>query len=108
MSKLMKVFALFALITFLAAPVFAAEGGNPKKGKYLYKKTCKSCHDEGGEGGKLTPLSKTMAQWDRFFEKDKHQAKPEVLKGLSEQEILDIWQFLYDHAADSSQPQTCG
>jgi len=82
--------------------------GNPKKGKYLYKKSCKSCHSEGSAGGSLTPLSKTQAQWDRFFEKDRHQAKPEVFEQLAPQDIIDIHQFLFDHAADSPQPQTCG
>ena len=88
--------------------VLAAEGGNPKKGRYLYKKDCKSCHEAGAEGGKLTPLSKTQAQWDRFFDKDKHKAKPEAVKKFSEQDLKDIQQFLFDHAADSDQPETCG
>ena len=47
-----------------------------------------------------------MQQWDRFFEKKEHN--PEPLKGLSEQDLKDIQQFLFDHAADSPQPQTCG
>lgn len=97
----------------LLAAVFAvganvAEGGNPKKGKHLYKKECKTCHSKQGAGGELTPMSKTMAQWDRFFIKDQHKAKPEVLQQLSEQDRRDIQQFLYDHAVDSAQPQTCG
>jgi len=88
--------------------VLAAEGGNPKKGKYLFKKHCKTCHVEGAEGGALTPLSKTQAQWDHFFEKNKHAKKPEAIKGLSGKDLKDIQQFLFDHAADSPQPQTCG
>jgi hypothetical protein len=49
-----------------------------------------------------------MSQWDRFFERDKHQANPDVWKGFSEKDLQDIQQFLFDHAADSDQPQTCG
>jgi len=108
MKTVTRVIACFALLTFVATAALAAEGGNPKKGKYLYKKECKACHSEGNEGGKLTPLSKTQAQWDRFFEKDKHKVKPEVMKKFSEQDLKDIQQFLFDHAADSDQPETCG
>jgi cytochrome c5 len=103
-----KLIAALLVAALAGGTALAAEGGNPKKGKYLYKKSCKTCHAAGGEGGELTPMSKTCAQWDRFFENDKHKAKPEVLQGLSEQDLKDIQQFLHDHAADSDQPQTCG
>ncbi|MFB2638770.1 c-type cytochrome [Shewanella bicestrii] len=103
-----KIAIAVALISSLGLQAYAAEGGNPKKGKHLYKKECKACHSQGGEGGELTPMSKTMSQWDRFFNKDKHKLKPEVFNGLTEQDLKDIQQFLYDHAADSEQPQTCG
>lgn len=108
MKNAAKLIACFALMAFAATTAWAAQGGNPKKGKYLYKKECKACHEERGEGGKLTPLSKTQAQWDRFFVKDKHKAKPEALQKFSEEELKDIQQFLFDHAADSDQPETCG
>lgn len=106
MKHLIKPVISLSLVAFLATTVLAAEGGNPKKGKHLYKKSCKECHSQGGKGGELTPLSKTMKQWDRFFEKLEHDK--DALKGLSEQDLKDIQQFLYDHAADSDQPQTCG
>lgn len=108
MKRIVKLIACIALVAFAASPALAAQGGNPKKGKYLFKKECKSCHADGTEGKKLTPLSKTQAQWDRFFEKDKHKAKPEVFKKFSDQDLKDIQQFLFDHAADSDQPETCG
>jgi hypothetical protein len=56
----------------------------------------------------LTPMSKTMGQWDRFFERNKHKAKPEVFSDLSDKALKDIQQFLYDLASDSDQPATCG
>ncbi len=107
MKKVFAMTALLAALALVASSAMAVEGGNPKKGKYLYKKNCKTCHSEGDEGGKLTPLSKTMRQWDRFFDRDKHENKPEAFE-LPEKDLLDIQQFLYDHAADSDQPQTCG
>ncbi|WP_345881479.1 cytochrome c [Shewanella algae] len=99
---------ILLLACALATGATAADGGNPKKGKHLYKKVCKECHSKAGIGGELTPMSKTMSQWDRFFARDKHKAKPEAFQPLTEQELKDIQQFLYDHAADSDQPQTCG
>ena len=107
MNTLTKIGIALAISCTMAGQVYAADGGNPKKGKHLYKKECKACHGENGEGGELTPMTKTMSQWDRFFDRDKHKLKPEVFNTLSEQELKDVQQFLYDHAADSDQPQTC-
>ena len=108
MKNPQKLVIVMLLVAFATTTVVAAEGGNPKKGKYLFKKNCKSCHSEGATAGDLTPLAKTQAQWDRFFDKDKHEKNPEGFKGLSEKDLKDIQQFLFDHAADSPQPQTCG
>lgn len=91
---------------FCVTSALAIEGGNPKKGKYLFKKNCKSCHTEGAEGGQLTPMKKTMSQWDRFFKKPKHPGT--IMNDVSEKDLMDINQYLYDHAADSAQPETCG
>jgi cytochrome c553 len=100
-----KPIALFLCMLMLgASTITAAASGNPKKGKHLYKNSCKSCHNEGSS--KLTPMDKTQAQWSRFFEKNQHE--PEVLKGLSEKDLQDIRQYLINHAADSDQPETCG
>lgn len=106
MRKLLKATLLLSLAALIAVSALAAEGGNPRKGKHLYKKSCKSCHGSGGAGGELTPMSKTQAQWDRFFDKKKHDE--DAWKGLSEKDMQDVQQFLFDHAADSPQPQTCG
>ncbi|HKJ04559.1 MAG TPA: cytochrome c [Geopsychrobacteraceae bacterium] len=103
---LKKMLALTLALTFVATTVFAIDGGNPRKGKYLFKKNCKSCHSDGAEGGDVTPLSKTQSQWDRMFKKAKHD--PKAWEGLSEKDLLDINQFLFDHASDSDQPETCG
>jgi len=103
-----RLIVFLLLIALAAGSAFAAEGGNPKKGKYLFKKTCKACHSEGEKAGDLTPMTKTQAQWDRFFDRDGHKDQPDAWKDLSEKDLKDIQQFLFDHAADSPQPQTCG
>lgn len=106
MKTMTRILAILSIAAFCATSVLAAEGGNPKKGKYLYKKNCKTCHVAGAEGGELTPLSKTQAQWDRFFEKKGQNCAKHA--GVSEADVKDIQQFLFDHAADSDQPETCG
>ena len=94
------------LIAFSVTSALAVDGGNPRKGKYLFKKNCKTCHTDGAEGGSVTPLKKTMAQWDIFFKDNKHPG--DAWSGFSETDLLDISQFLFDHAVDSDQPETCG
>ena len=106
--KLMKVLIVVMVVVFAASAALAVEGGNSRKGKYLYKKNCKTCHVAGAEGGELTPLSKTQKQWDRFFDQDKHAKKADVWGKFSDKDLKDINQFLFDHAVDSDQPETCG
>ena len=103
-----KKVALVSLIlaAFCGSTGMAVEGGNSRKGKHLFKKECKSCHSAGGEGGELTPMSKTMSQWDRFFDKAEHPG--DLFKKMSDKDQKDINQFLFDKAADSPSPETCG
>jgi cytochrome c5 len=87
----------------------AIEGGNAKKGKKLAKEKCKYCHVTGAEGGTMTPLSKTRRQWERFYVKGKHnKLAPGTWDKINPNELIDIMQYMYDHAADSPQPETCG
>ena len=100
------------LFVFLLTAVLAQaaiEGGDARRGKELAKQKCKSCHITGAEGGTMTPLSKTQRQWERFYSKGKHnQLAPGAWGQISKNELLDIMQFMYEHAADSPQPATCG
>lgn len=86
--------------------------GSDKKGKYWFKKTCKTCHGKDSEGGELTPMSKTIKQWQRVFDKDRHFKTDEKTESLSEsfeaEQLIHIKTFLINHAADSDQPETCG
>ena len=101
-----KLIVTLIILVFSANLALAIEGGNPKKGKYLFKKNCKVCHAADGEGGKVTPLNKTMKQWDRFFKKQKHDQA--AWEKLNDKKLKDINQFLFNHAKDSDQPETCG
>jgi len=110
--KSLKLTVLTLLVVSLFTISFAhaaIEGGNAKKGKALAKEKCKYCHIAGANGGTMTPLSKTQRQWERFYTKDKHnKLAPGAWDKLSQTEVKDTMQFMYDHAADSPQPATCG
>ncbi len=99
----MRTLSLLALLT-LAAPLCAQ--GSDNKGKFYFKKTCKACHVEG-KGRELTPLSKTQAQWTKFFATGRH-GKDKLAKLATPEQLLDIQTFLVNHAKDSAAPETCG
>jgi len=101
-----KLVMILLIVAFAVSTAVAIEDGNPRKGKYLFKKNCKTCHTEGAEGGEVTPLTKTMEQWDKYFQKNQHPGGD--WDNFSEQDLIDINQFLFDHAVDSDQPETCG
>ena len=79
-----------------------------KKGKYYFKKGCKSCHGKDGDGGEVTPISKTIKQWERYFRKAVHTEELPFDSLGTEEELIHIGTFLVNHAADSDQPETCG
>ena len=99
---------LLAVIAALAAPL-AAQGGSDTKGKFFFKKSCKSCHAPNSGAKEITPLSKTQAQWKAYFAAGKHNKGAEKLESLVKPEqVKDVQAFLTNHASDSPQPMTCG
>ncbi len=111
MRKTIRILlALLCCMAFLSTGMIMAEGqGSDKKGKFYFKKTCKECHATDGEGGKVSPLSKTMSQWERYFKKGLHKNKTEKLEQVvPADQLIHIQTFLVNHAADSDQPETCG
>ena len=110
-SLTFSVFILLvaSLLTMTVAWAAAIEGGDANKGRKLALEKCKYCHVTGADGGTMTPLSKTQSQWARFYAKDKHnKLAPGAWDKIESNELIDIMQFMYDHAADSPQPETCG
>jgi len=97
-----------AILALLVAPL-AAEGGSDTKGKYYFKKSCKTCHAPGGSAKEVTPLSKTQAQWKAYFATGKHKGGAEKLDTvIKADQLKDVQAFLTNHASDSPQPMTCG
>ena len=106
----MRTLAILTVAALLAAPLVAETKGSDAKGKFYYKKDCKSCHVAGGGASVLTPLSKTTGQWKKFFESGGHGKAGGTLspKYCTPEQLLDIKTFLINHASDSPQPETCG
>ena len=106
----MRLLPLLTLAALAVLPLSAQVKGSDTKGKYYYKKNCKTCHVEGGGAIALTPLSHTQAQWKKIFDAGKHgrEAAPFAPKLVTSEQLLDIKTFLMNHASDSPQPETCG
>lgn len=100
-----SIFAALVLV-IVAAAVATAESGNARKGKYLYRKSCRTCH--GVSASDLSPMSKTQAEWTKVF------VKPEAMPcnkdwkaSVSGQDMTDIFAYLHDYAKDSPTPAKC-
>lgn len=100
------------LFIFSCVHLVAAAGkSNPKKGKYLFRKTCRMCHKEGVSGDRmgkpLSPVSKTQAEWKAVFGVYEKLACKDVWEKLSDRDLQDIFAHLYGHASDSPSPAKC-
>lgn len=108
MNQLSKMAGIVFLVGVFSTMALAHDGGNPRKGKYLWKKNCKTCHSEGREGGKLSPSTKTQSEWNQFFQADHDGEMKEKCMKFSDGDLHDIRDYMYGHAMDSDQPETCG
>jgi hypothetical protein len=102
-SILIIMFFVFAGIGI----VTAGDEGNARKGKYLFRKNCRTCHSEEGSAKALSPIDKTQAQWDEVFKSiDKLSCSKEWAK-LSDKDRIDMYAHLWGHAYDSPSPAKC-
>lgn len=86
---------------------FAFEPGNERKGKYLYRSNCRTCHKDGATATPLGPINKTQAQWERAFAKYERLECAKEWEKFSETDRTDILTYLHSHAFDSPTPATC-
>jgi hypothetical protein len=103
------LFIIFFSFCFIGLSV-AGKKGNSRKGKYLFRKNCRVCHRPGGKAEEMGPVQKTTEEWESIFAPDKYKefkCKSEWEK-LSEQDLLDMLQYLSDGASDSKVPRGCG
>ena len=100
---------LVIIVLGFSGLVFCAEEGNSRKGKYTFRKSCRSCHNDTGPAVSISPDSKTQDQWTRQFKPKSYEklaCKDEWVK-LSEQDRLDIYTYLHQYAFDSPTPAKC-
>ena len=105
-----KVGAILIVLFFLLAAigiVMAADKGNARKGKYLFRKNCRTCHVDGGSAKALSPIDKTQAQWDEVFAQLGSLKCSQEWAKLSEKDKTDIYAHLWGHAFDSPSPAKC-
>ncbi len=112
-----KTLLLFITILFLSNSIGIAVaeeglGGNNRKGKYLYRKVYKACA-EAGEVDTATPpvnpSDKKRAEWKNIYENKKLEefGCATYWEALSDKDVLDIFSYLYEYAADSPSPASC-
>ena len=114
-GKMKKIILLLTVLAFAftsIGPLFAADKGNKRKGKYTYRKVYKACQARGEVDSPkpiINPDAKAQAQWTVTFEKkDFTQFKcKQEWDALSEKDLLDIYTYLYSFAADSPTPAKC-
>jgi len=103
-SKLILATATALITVFAVSMAFAMGGGNARKGKFLYRKNCRSCH--GQTASDLSPSSKTQAEWTAMFsDTSKIKCSPEWT--VDEKDLNDIFSYLHDYAKDSPSPAKC-
>lgn len=105
MKRCISLLMIVAMVFALTSISYAASA---RRGKKVFAKVCEACHVRGSEAGKLKPSKKTMAQWKRFVDKNKHDADAKVLEGLSNKDRKNLLKFLQDYALDADTVETCG
>lgn len=98
--------AMVLSITFVGFGI-TAEEGNARKGKYLFRKNCRTCHVNGGSAKELSPISKTQAEWKKVFAQANQLPCKDAWAKLSEKDVQDMYAHLYGHAYDSPSPAKC-
>jgi len=106
-QRIGTVLVISTLIISLAGISLAAGKGNARKGKYLYRKNCRTCHVPGGSAKELSPISKTQAQWQKVFEESEQLACKDQWAKLSTKDRQDMFAHLHGHAFDSPSPAKC-
>lgn len=107
-----KLFVAFVVALVLAFAVSSVLAANARKGKRVWKKSCRvACHD-GSKAKALSPVSLKQAQWKALFDAN-HAAIDKAHAGLSVDALdasawEDMFEYLHGHALDSDQPETCG
>ncbi|ADU64170.1 MAG: cytochrome c [Pseudodesulfovibrio sp.] len=101
----MTIVASALVVMMTVSMAFALGDGNGRKGKFLYRKNCRSCHD-GKSAADLSPADRTQAEWKATFA-DMGKIKCSDGWTISKEELNDIYTYLYEYAKDSPSPAKC-
>lgn len=106
-QTLMGIAVAVVLASYVGISV-ASEAGNARKGRFLFRQSCRPWHMENPVGAipahYLGPDSKTQAEWKSVFKGSANLPCNEEWGKLSDQDRLDIFQYLHDGAKDSPTP----
>ncbi len=106
MQRKLMLLAASALVMFMTVSMaFALGDGNGRKGKFLYRKNCRTCHN-GATAKDLSPADMTQAEWKATFA-DMSKIKCSGDWTVSEEDVNDIFTYLHDYAKDSPSPAKC-
>lgn len=104
-KKTTSILMALAIVMTITGLAFAWGDGNGRKGKFLYRKNCRTCH--GASASDLSPSDRTQAEWTKIFENIEtipcHGDWPE----MPESDINDTFTYLHDYAKDSPSPAKC-
>jgi hypothetical protein len=111
-KKVMLTMTAMLLAAVWTSSALAMDMGNKRKGKYTYRKVYQACHARGEVDSKtpfLSPADKTQAQWEALYNgKDYSQFKcAEEWSALNDEQVLDIFSYLYSYGSDSPTPAKC-
>ncbi|ACS78437.1 c-type cytochrome [Maridesulfovibrio salexigens] len=93
------------MVLSMASMAAAFGDGNARKGKFLYRKHCRSCH--GATASDLSPSTKTQAEWTAMFSDTSKIPCSSDWSKVKEKDINDIFTYLHDYAKDSPSPAKC-
>jgi cytochrome c5 len=95
-----KNFVLIVIAIAVLAQAASAADINPRVGKKLFDRVCRTCHSEGARAGELNPSSKTMEEWQQLIKQNKHRCDPKVLRNLNYKDREALVAFLKRYASD--------
>lgn len=111
-NKIVLILMTVLLSVSFVGMSWAMEQGNKRKGKYTYRKIYKACMDRGEVASPkptVNPDAHTQAEWETIFNNrqfDEFGCKPEW-SAVSDEDLVDIFTYLYQHASDSPTPAKC-
>ena len=104
MRRFALLMVLALMVVFTAGAAEAVEG-NARKGKFLFRKNCRTCH--GVTASNLSPNSLTQAEWKKFYENQASIPCAKDWPAISDEEKKDIFSYAYGFAKDSPTPAKC-